>query len=411
MKRTIPFIASTLILGLLTACGGDSNNIENPAVNNDPAQNNDTPARNNDDVAENNDDPAQNNDTPPANNDGPDLVEGCSEDDTDACLYTPEASLESFAEFNDPERLETDNGEIVSDMTVTYQDVTGTVRKVPLLIFAPEGDGPFPIVTLSHGGAAGAVSGRTKLTEWGEIIAKAGYVSIMISHVPRSDAARLALCEAIEVTAEACQTFKFLNFDRPNDIAAILDALDELGRVHPGLGPRMDPSRVAVAGHSAGSGAALTVAGAERLVGDVSFFGEDARPLAFLAFSPQGPDIALDNFGERSWDGVERPVFFATGSGDETDGVPDADTRRVPFESAPAGEGKYLLFIDDERAIHTTYALSNVPDPRVEQWLVSGALAFLDAHLKDSERALEYIRSRSLEVASDDRLEWKIKVD
>ena len=80
-------------------------------------------------------------------------------------------------------------------------------------------------------------------------------------------------------------TFKFLSWDRPHDVREVLDRLETIA----GLDGVVDLSRVAYAGHSAGAGSVMMVAGASRDFAGTLRTLADPRPIAFLACSPQGP--------------------------------------------------------------------------------------------------------------------------
>ena len=228
-----------------------------------------------------------------------------------------------------------------------------------------------PAVVWSHGGADGKSSPATSMVEWSETTARAGYFTLSIAHAHREPASRRRLCNSIGIADDAtCTIFKYLNWDRPHDIRAVLD---ELGRLAAGeFSSQIDIETIALGGHSAGSGGALTVAGARRIfVGEPSESGT-RRPVAFLAFSPQQPGsegFFDTRFGKprHSWTGLHRPVFVATGDGDSTcnpgpePGSCIGDTpfgRRIAFHRLPADGNKYHLYLHDADAFHTLFQLN-----------------------------------------------------
>src|SRR5690606_12811547 len=123
-----------------------------------------------------------------------------------------------------------------------------------------------------------------------------------------------------------------LNAERPFDLRSALDYLLEE------WDERVDPERIAVGGHSAGAGATLMVAGAERSYEEQVARFADPRPRAFLAFSPQGP--GTDGFSSGAWSEIQRPVLIGTGAGDSTS--EPASNRVKAFEGLP-GPDQYLL--------------------------------------------------------------------
>jgi hypothetical protein len=182
-------------------------------------------------------------------------------------------------------------------------------------------------------------------------------------------------------------------------------------------------NRIAVGGHSAGSAATLTVAGARRLLvdGTVPWNLTDPRPIAFLGFSPQGPGhIGFFETDYRqpqtSWDPITRPVLIGTGDGDaHCDGsIRDLceDTpmlRRIAFDRLRPRD-KYMIYINDSDTFHNIFALQTgvCAEKNVSQadcmafasWLKSSALAFLDFYLEGRLAAQTWLQNPYLKMAS-----------
>ncbi|HJL19156.1 MAG TPA: hypothetical protein RMH99_26060, partial [Sandaracinaceae bacterium LLY-WYZ-13_1] len=296
----------------------------------------------------------------------------------------------------------------------------------------------------------------TVATEVGELLNRAGYVAVALAHPGRERSPLEALCRAIGVPmadcrAEACARgdtcrrdgpdgpepgtcvvdppsedgfcsyFKHLNYDRPNDLAAVLDWIEAQSAPGGRLEGRVDLERVVYAGHSAGGGAAMMVAGATREYGGTETLLGDPRPIAFVSASPQGPGD--EDFTERSFTGagcrdlapdasrcLTRPHLVLTGEGDVTQEHLPADRRRS-FELLPEGD-KHMGYLLDADARHGFYSFSvdacDAAPARCEAmhgWLVSAFLAFLDAYVRDSERARAYLASDALDVLSGGDLE------
>jgi hypothetical protein len=289
-----------------------------------------------------------------------------------------------------------------------------------------------PVVIWSHGGADGKLSPTTSMVEWSEATARAGYFTISIAHPHREAGSRQRLCRSIGIQdEETCTGFKYLNWDRPHDDRAVLDELEHLAGGE--FIAQVDLARVAVGGHSAGSGGLLTLAGARRIFVDDPIALVDERPVAFLAFSPQQPGsegFFDTRFGKprHSWTDVRRPVLVATGDGDSTcDPGPEpgscvGDTpygRRIAFHRFSADGNKYLLYLHDADAFHTLFQLNadKCSLPEVDaarcgemiRWLSSAALAFLDGHVRGLPAALEWLQSNRIESASGGIAEWQRK--
>ena len=326
------------------------------------------------------------------------------------------------------------------ERATTYLDVAGLPRTVNALIRVPTGaPRPLPVVIWSHGGARGKENPRKSLAEWSIVTAEAGFLTVSIAHTPReappAGDSRRRLCQALVPPLDdaACKVFKHLSWDRPHDIRAVVDALERMN-AQGELRGQIDVLRIAVGGHSAGSGGALMVAGALRKFGGAPVDLSDPRPVAFLAFSPQQPgsdgffDTGFKN-AEHSWKYITRPVLVATGDGDSTckPGVEPGSCigetpfgRRIAFARMPSGS-KYHLYVHDESAFHTLFALgtSKCALPRIDvdqrkcdeiaRWLESAALAFLDGHVRGDALALEWLRSDNTVAASRSVVEWLTK--
>jgi len=305
---------------------------------------------------------------------------------------------------------------------VTYNDVAGLQRNVAVTIRRPIGrSGPLPVVIWVHGGGEGHSNPVTSMGEWSTATAQAGYLSIAGAHERREGSSLNGLCQALGVSANDCSQFQPLNWDRPKDISAIIDQLVTMNAQAGPWNGKIDVNRIVVGGHSAGSAAVLTVAGARRLlVGNVPWNLTDPRPIAFLGFSPQGPG----NLGffetdfqqpHTSWDGIARPVLIVTGDGDANCVQPRdmcVETpmmRRIAFERL-APRDKYLMYIKSVETFHNLFALktSECQEKNVSQtdcaafasWLQSSALAFLDTYVEGRFAARFWLQSPFLKMAS-----------
>ena len=315
--------------------------------------------------------------------------------------------------------------------SVTYFDVAGQTRTVNIYIREPVSiSGLLPVVVWSHGGAGGQFNSEGALREWSIATARAGYLTVSIAHSPRGIQERSNLCSAIGITSSSeCEVFKYLNWDRPHDIRRVLDELVGKNAQGP-LQGRIDLSRIAVGGHSAGSGGALSVAGAVRVFNRVLHSFPDVRPVAFIAFSPQGPTsegFFDTDFGrpDTSWSPIEEPVLVGTGDGDSScdppgDCIPGSETpygRRTAFNRMP-GPGKYLFYVHDTDAYHGLWGLDSdcvakgVSPSKCQafkSWMTSAALAFLDAHVRQSNIAKTWLENGFIRTASNNVVEWRQK--
>jgi hypothetical protein len=362
----------------------------------------------------------------------------CSEDPArQGCLYAPSTHYPVSS---------------LLTTTITYTDIAGLPRRVPIAIRIPlTAAVPLPVVIWSHGGATGHTNPISSMLEWSETTAEAGYLTVSIAHPTRTFTptdTRTPLCRAIAATAPntptlpggqwnlrnqvTCAHFKYLNWDRPHDIRAVLDDLERRNRRGP-LQGRIDLAHIAVGGHSSGSSGALTVGGAQRNFTGAPVGLSDSRPVAFLAFSPQPP--GTEGFFDtgyqqplHSWQPITRPVLFATGDGDNTcDRLAEPGScfgdmpysRRIAFERVSPG-GKYRIYFFDAATFHELFDLNTHSQKcagasaqqkcdEVARTLRSVTLAFLDGYLRADAFALQWLAGNDVELATDGVAEWSRK--
>lgn len=299
---------------------------------------------------------------------------------------------------------------------VSYTDALGEARTVEITLARPDGaPTPWPVVVWSHGGQSGVMSSPRVGDEWRERFTGAGYAFVGIAHRARSDASRGRLCAHFGITdVGVCAREKYLHYDRPHDLAAVLDhlAAQSTGM----LSGALDLGRILYAGHSAGSGSGSIVAGATRSIFGLPQRAPDPRPIAFLGASMEG--VGDDGFGEDAFDAITAPHLTLSGAGDETSEA-TAPPRRLPFERMRPG-GKYRLWITDVQARHGTFnheasACSDYAAARRLDgsrcgaylvWLESAALAFADAHVRARPEARAWLASDALTVMSAGVAEW-----
>jgi acetyl esterase/lipase len=300
------------------------------------------------------------------------------------------------------------------EVTATDPDRVGGPRTLNVAIrFSRMASQPMPVVVWSHGGASGQTDAVGALDKWAIAAAEAGYLSVAIAHTPRDQAQRDALCAMLGFDAAGCATFKFLSYDRPLDISLVIDKLVTLS-TQPQFAVRFDIDRLAVGGHSAGAGGTLMVAGAAREINQRSYVISDPRPVAFLAFSPQAP--GSDGMTTGGYSRVVRPTLIGTGRGDH-DPPDTADGRASVFDLIQPGN-KARIFVEDDTAIHTIFALETDNCARntslahceeMRDWVKSAGLAFLDAHVRGRLAALNWVASNRIEIASGGVAEWSTR--
>jgi len=329
---------------------------------------------------------------------------------------------------------------MIVSRTVSYTDESGQTRDINIAIRTPIGaDGPQPVVIWMHGGTEGSTTPVSSLKNLNVMTAKAGYVSVSIAHPVRSLMEQEGLCNYLQVLNDPvdCEAFQHLAWDRPHDLSAVIDYLEQLPTPWDTM---LDLDNIAVGGHSNGAGAALVIAGAQRvyyplvpsgpdittIIGPEDF--SDPRPKVFLAFSSHGPlkpgffDSGF-NQPESSWSNISRPVLTATGDGDSSCASPikvcltgeTPYTRKISHQRMPDNGNKFLFYINDSSAAHNIFILNTEKCETVSpvdkcnlfvDWLSSSSVAFLDAFLRGEPKAEQWLKSDRIEQASQNIVEW-----
>lgn len=310
------------------------------------------------------------------------------------CLYTPVSETE-FA------------GQVVP---ITYDDVAGTERTFEVYVRVPNVRGKMPVIIWAHGGGDGvAQAGPGTFERPSKLTAGAGYLTITPAFRPRTPEQKKPLCEFLGATTEdLCGLINTPTWDRPYDIQAIIKLLRrENTREESPLFGRIDMERIAVGGHSAGSGGAFSVAGAYRNILDKRYGGieyfEDPTPIAFIVLSPSAPgdshmfDTSYRN-SQTSWDNVTRPVLMLSGDGDAHQQFPHG--RKVVFDYLPEASGThYRFWFNDVAFGHGQFAEDSCDaagrrkcDLFLQAW-GSAILSYLDGYILKNQRALDYLNS------------------
>jgi predicted dienelactone hydrolase len=173
-------------------------------------------------------------------------------------------------------------------------------------------DGPFPLVVYSHG--SGGL--RYIASYYTEAIASYGYVVAAPDHTGNTAVDRLLGAEA---------EFDLTALNRPNDVAAVIDAmLDPTSTETAGFVASDDPERIAVTGHSFGGFTALAAAGGyENPLGS---FVADARVDAIIPLAPATGDGSR-LMSDAGLESIQVPTLVMVGTNDQTTPVEPNVTR------------------------------------------------------------------------------------
>lgn len=203
-----------------------------------------------------------------------------------------------------------------------------------------------PVLLVSHGHGASlylsSVRGYAPLVEFW---ASQGFVVIQVTHL---DSATLAL----DATGPEGATFWR---SRALDISALIDRLDDIAAVTPGLAGRLDTARIAVAGHSLGAQTVTMLCGARMTdprSGEVVDLTE-SRLAAAVAIAPPGAGADLADAARRRYPelaGIDlatqsRPALVLVGDQDFSPSFSARrDWRSDAFHLAPPPRTLVTLF-------------------------------------------------------------------
>ncbi len=267
------------------------------------------------------------------------------------------------------------------DRAITYPSSGGGAREVRFRFWYPEGvTSPAPLVLVSHGGD-GSTQGYTHFEHLAWEYSAAGYVTLVLNHLPSS-------------------SFLQHERDRPGDVTTVLDAV--LGGKVPfpqGFRGSLDGARVGHVGHSWGAYTSHAVGGARFEQGTF----RDERVKAIVPLSPQGPG----NFGaydtepdlsrpstDNSWSSVVIPAYNLVGALEKDGplGNPDADEnwRLFPFERYPVEGDKFLSVLPGQD--HGD--MGNGGSEEVNHFIARNTRLFFDTYLRsrtDSVCAIGFV--------------------
>ena len=271
-------------------------------------------------------------------------------------VVTPPASQLIYAFADDIELSYTVPSTIAGDYNRTFK-IAIKYNTAAFQAIAPR---YAPIVIYSHGGAEGEENGHINLgQEWTDELFKNGFLTINIEHAPvHSTDEQVAVCENVnlnnltatlnhtvpappEITGLSgtetlggdCIYFHATQYLRYHDIEAVLDYLNNtLATDLPEVADQWN-GKLALMGHSAGSGAVMHYAGATRTYLCPTNTYVEADPTkfdAYVALSPQShtssphyrgyaatidsayATTAQDPAAVTAWDNINQPILNIT---------------------------------------------------------------------------------------------------
>ena len=268
-------------------------------------------------------------------------------------------------------------------------ELTVSERSLRLRVVQPDGLGPFPVLLFSHGNWSDITKYDALLEHW----ASHGYVTLSPYHLDGGGMLR-GIVNSLRYGNEG------LIGSRTVEITWLLDNLDALDSVSPGLPAKLDKTRIAATGHSFGAFTAQMLGGGAAVDPETGarVEGFDERIKAVLAISPPGPMFKIIN--EQSWTQMRRPMLVTTGTWDVNKAFwPEWTAHKLSFDTAPAGNN-WLLVV--QGADHYLGNLICRPErkgpPQTDALRMFNALSvtFLNAQLRGDETAQAFLATRPL---------------
>ncbi len=262
----------------------------------------------------------------------------------------------------------------------------------------------YPVVIFSHGGRCS----RDRYTDFAEHWASHGYIVIQPAHMD-SSSIPLPKIRGMQMMNESVRT-------RRLDMRFILDAFGEIQKLVPEIDGRLDAERVAASGHSLGGGTAMSVTGLvmeDRREG-VQFGMNDERFDALLLITNPGNSPMMP---DDPWRMVSLPTFVATGTNDFSSLVrhikKNQSIYKFPDDAAFSETPNHYLFIDDMNHYLGGLICKELEDDKPDYeaaTVINGvSTAFLDAYLKDSERALEFLNAMQMPSSTSARAKLELR--
>lgn len=279
--------------------------------------------------------------------------------------------------------------------TVTVADETWTDterdRDIPVRIYRPEGDGPFPVVIFSHG-----LGGSREAAPYlGQHWASWGFLAVVVQH-PGSDESvwqgRRGV-DAMQALRQAANARSAIA--RYRDIPYVLDAIER--RTAAGELPA-DTACMGIAGHSFGAHTVMAALGRSFGPGGRMSF-DDPRLLAGVALSP--PPANDRTNGGAVYAGIAEPVLHLTGTqdGNPLDNSARPEDRLEAFAAMGPAPQYLIVFEGGDHSVFGGRSRPGQSDPEnypvIQSATAEASTVFFRAWLAGDETARAFIDGAS----------------
>jgi pimeloyl-ACP methyl ester carboxylesterase len=272
-------------------------------------------------------------------------------------------------------------------------------REVTLRVIYPDAEGPFPLVVFSSGMFCYPQMYDRITAHW----VSHGYVVVLPNHLDSPNMGKIKP----EYLARLLSS-------RIRDMSFVLDDLEE---IEAGLDitGRIDPERVAAAGHSFGGMISMAKSGLTLKEGEYIYPGQpaDARFQAAVVMSGVGP---MKQMTDNAFDGLTGPLISSGGSLDVgnvgTGEIFPWEWRLSGYTLAPDGDKYFVALEDADHYLGGLICRDNQggeADPDGVAINRSMSTAFLDAYIKEKADAKKYLNTADIAALTGGRVRFERK--
>ncbi len=277
-------------------------------------------------------------------------------------------------------------------------------KDLALRIAYPKASQKFPVIVLSHGGAAS----KDDYTRAGDHWVSHGYVVIAPTHM---DSKSLGF----DIAKASGRGMTQVMLSRIADMRFIATHLDHIAAKVPGLAARMNKTELVAAGHSMGGFTAVAAAGVrlKNKADGSALEMEDAGYKYLLLLSEPGSNPSMP---DEPWRQSPVPVFIYTGTNDQG-GMTTG--KKSPFgynlverPEAEAQPHHYLWVNNVDHYLGGLWCRADVPGPLDYEGLriFNGvSTAFLDGYTKRDATALTFLKTDDLNASTHARATLSMK--
>jgi predicted dienelactone hydrolase len=278
----------------------------------------------------------------------------------------------------------------LADWTDTASD-----RIVPVAIYMPKGDGPFPVILFSHG-LGGSRQGYAYL---GNHWASWGYCCIHLEH-EGSDSSVWQDKQPAKAWRDMKQAASAANAQmRVQDMQFAIEMLTQLNQQPPYKG-KLDTKHIGIAGHSFGAQTTLAMAGAGR--GKITVDGRIKAAISMSAPVIRGP---LGLTRTNIYDAIAFPCLHMTGTLDNSPiGDTKASDRRFPYDCIDKADQYLIIFNGGNHMVFSGPSGRTVSTPQNELFwklILGSTTAFWQTYLNGDMKAAQWLQKGGLKQYMD----------